>query len=120
MARKKSRRAMPRKLADTNGQIERLWQSVSEQCVSIASSIDTIPAEMIPHVIRARWSCVRAGVALARLVNRLTSGPVAIAARTAAAHRIRARQRPRRGTDAQARPATGRGRCSCAERPTQG
>lgn len=54
MARKKSRRAMPPKLADT-GQIERLWQSVSEQCVSIASSIDTTPPEMISHVVRARW-----------------------------------------------------------------
>jgi hypothetical protein len=55
MARKISRRAMPPKLADTNGQIERLWQSVSEQCVSIASSIDTTPPEMISHVVRARW-----------------------------------------------------------------
>lgn len=55
MARKKSRRAMPPKLADTNGQIERLWQSVSEQCVSIASNIDTTPPEMISHVVRARW-----------------------------------------------------------------
>ncbi len=83
MARKKSRRAMPPKLADTNGQIERLWQSVSEQCVSITSSIDTIPPEMIPHVTRARWlrELRKTGVALALLVNRLTSGPVAIAAR---------------------------------------
>jgi hypothetical protein len=83
MARKKSRGAMPPKLADTNGQIERLWQSVSEQCVSIASSIDTTPPEMIPHVIRARWlrELRKTDVALALLVNRLMSGPVAIAAR---------------------------------------
>ena len=83
MARKNFRRTMPPKLADTNGQIERLWQSVSEQCVSIASSIDTTPPEMIPHVIRARWlrELRKTGVALAILVNRLASGPVAIAAR---------------------------------------
>jgi hypothetical protein len=82
MALKKSR-AVPRKLADTDGQIERLWQSVSEQCVSIASSIDTTPPEMIPHVIRARWlrELRKTGVALTILVNRLASGPVAIAAR---------------------------------------
>jgi hypothetical protein len=83
MARKKPRKAMPPKLADTNGQIQRLWQSVSEQCVSIASSIDTTPPEMIPHVVRARWlrELRKTGVALTILVNRLTSGPVAIAAR---------------------------------------
>ena len=82
MALKQSR-AVPRKLADTDGQIERLWQSVSEQCVSIASSIDTTPPEMIPHVIRARWlrELRKTGVALTILVNRLASGPVAIAAR---------------------------------------
>jgi hypothetical protein len=83
MARKKLRRAVPPKLADTNGQIQRLWHSVSEQCVSIASSIDTTPPEMIPHVVRARWlrELRKTGVALTILVNRLTSGPVAIAAR---------------------------------------
>jgi hypothetical protein len=82
MARKKPRRAMPPKLADTNGQIQRLWHSVSEQCVSIASSIDTTPSEMIPHVVRPRWlrELHRTGVALTILVNRI-SGPVAITAR---------------------------------------
>jgi hypothetical protein len=83
MARQKSRRAMPPKLADTDGQIQALWQSVSEQCVSITSSIDTTPPEMIPHVIRARWlrELRKTGVALTLLVNRLASGPVAVAAR---------------------------------------
>ena len=91
MARKKSRqpkltggaRALPPKLADTDRQIRRLWHSVSEQGVSIASSIDTTPPEMIPHVIRARWlrELRKTGVALAILVNRLASGPVATAAR---------------------------------------
>jgi hypothetical protein len=83
MARQKSRRAMPPKLADTDAQIQALWQSVSEQCVSITSSIDTTPPEMIPHVIRARWlrELRKTGVALTLLANRLASGPVAIAAR---------------------------------------
>ena len=83
MARKISRRAMPPKLADTNEQVQRLRHSVSEQCVSIASSIDTTPPEMIPHVVRARWlrELRKTVAALTLLVNRLTSGPVAIAAR---------------------------------------
>jgi hypothetical protein len=76
-------RTAPRKLADTDEQLERLWHNISEQCVSIASSIDTTPPEMIPHVIRARWlrELRKTGVALTLLVNRLASGPVAIAAR---------------------------------------
>ena len=83
MARKISRRAMPPKLADTNEQVQRLRHSVSEQCVSIASSIDTTPPEMIPHVVRARWlrELRKTNVALTILINRLTSGPVAIAPR---------------------------------------
>ena len=89
MARKKSRRprkkvtgrnpAVPRKLADTDRQIEKLRRNVSKQCVSIASSIDTTPPEMIPHVIRARWlrELRKTGVALALLVERLAGGPTA-------------------------------------------
>ena len=82
MVRRKSR-ALPRKLADTDRQIQKLWRNVSKQCVSIASSIDTTPPEMIPHVIRARWlrELHKTTVALTILVNRLTSGPVAITAR---------------------------------------
>ena len=48
-------RAVPPKLADTDGQIQRLWHNISTQCVSIASSIDTTPPEMIPHEMRERW-----------------------------------------------------------------
>ena len=40
MPRTKSRRAMPPKFADMERQIQRLWHSVSKQCVSIASSIE--------------------------------------------------------------------------------
>jgi hypothetical protein len=78
MARKKSR-ALPPKLADTDGQIQRLWRSISEQCVSIASSIDTTPPEMIPHAMRERWlrELGKTAVALDLLVERLASGPTA-------------------------------------------
>jgi len=72
-------RAVPRKLADTDGQIQRLWHNISEQCISITSSIDTTPSEMIPHEMRERWlrELRKAGVALALLVERLAAGPMA-------------------------------------------
>ena len=72
-------RAVPRKLADTDGQIQRLWRNVSEQCISIASSIDTTPPEIIPHEMRERWlrEVSKTGVALALLVERLAGGPTA-------------------------------------------
>ena len=72
-------RAVPRKLADTDGQIQALRHHVSEQCVSIASSIDTIPPEMVPHEMRERWlrELRQTAVALALLVERLAGGPTA-------------------------------------------
>ena len=72
-------RAVPRKLADTDGQIQRLWHNISTQCVSIASSIDTTPPEMIPHEMRERWlrELRKTGVALALLVERVAGGPTA-------------------------------------------
>ena len=77
MARKKSR-GVPRKLADTDAQIQRLWHNISEQCVSIASSIDTTPPGMIPREMRKRWlrELRKTGVALGLLVERL-AGPTA-------------------------------------------
>ena len=72
-------RAVPRKLADTDGQIQRLWHNIPPQCVSIASSIDTIPSEMIPHEMRERWlrELRKTGATLAVLVERLAGGPTA-------------------------------------------
>src|SRR5260370_36476756 len=72
-------RAVPRKLADTDGQIQRLWHNISKQCISITSSIDTTPSEMIPHEMRERWlrELRKTGVALALLVERLAAGPTA-------------------------------------------
>jgi hypothetical protein len=70
-------RAMPRKLADTDQQIETLRHYLSEQCVSIASSIDTIPPEMIPAEMRDRWlrELRQAAVALVPVIERLAGGP---------------------------------------------
>jgi hypothetical protein len=70
-------RAMPRKLADTDQQIETLRHHLSEQCVSIASSIDTIPPEMIPAEMRDRWlrELRQAAVALVPVIERLAGGP---------------------------------------------
>lgn len=69
-------RAVPRKLADTDGQIQALRHNVSEQCVSIASSIDTTPPEMISHEMRERWlrELRKTAVALTLLVKRLAGG----------------------------------------------
>ena len=72
-------RAVPPKLADTDGQIQRLWHNVSEQCVSITSSIDTTPPEMIPHEMRERWlrELRKTAVALDLLIERLAGGATA-------------------------------------------
>jgi len=68
---------VPRKLADTDWQIQALRHDVSEQCVSIASSIDTIPSEMVPPEMRERWlrDLRQAAVARALVVERLAAGP---------------------------------------------
>jgi len=68
--------AVPRKFADTDQQIETLRHHVSAQCVSIASSIDTIPPEMIPVEMRDRWlhELRQAAVALVPVIERLATG----------------------------------------------
>ena len=65
---------MPPKLADTERQIRALWHNVSEECVSITSSIDTTPPEMIPREMRERWQLRKTVVALDSLVGRLAGG----------------------------------------------
>jgi hypothetical protein len=72
-------RAVPPKLADTDKQIQKLWHSVPPQCVSITSSIDTTPPEMIPHEMRERWlrELRKTAVALGLLIERLAGGPTA-------------------------------------------
>jgi hypothetical protein len=70
-------RDVPRKLADTDAQIRGLRHHVSEQCVSIASSIDTIPPELVPPAMRERWlrELRQAVAALVLVVERLATGP---------------------------------------------
>jgi len=70
-------RAMPRKFADTDEQIGTLRHHVSAQCVSIASSIDTIPPEMLPVEMRDRWlhELRQAAVALVPVIERLATEP---------------------------------------------
>src|SRR5438128_9993307 len=72
-------RAVPPKLADTDRQIQRLWHNVPPQCVSITSSIDTTPPEMIPHEMRERWlrELRKTAVALDLLIERLAGGATA-------------------------------------------
>jgi hypothetical protein len=72
-------REVPRKLADADGQVQALRHHVSEQSVSIASSIDTLPPEMIPPEMRDRWlrALRQAAVALVPLIERLIGGPTA-------------------------------------------
>ena len=52
---------------------------MAAQCVSIASSIDTIPPEMVPPEMRERWlrELRQAAGALALVVDRLSAGPTA-------------------------------------------
>src|SRR5712692_5326218 len=70
-------RAVPRKLADTDGQIQALRHLVSEQSVSIASSIDTLPPELVPPEMRERWlrELRQAAVVLVPVIERLAGGP---------------------------------------------
>ena len=72
-------RAVPPKLADTDRQIQALRHHVSEHCVSIASSIDTLPPETVPPEMRERWlrELRQASGALALVVERLTGEPTA-------------------------------------------
>lgn len=70
-------REMPRKVADTDEQIQALRHQIAEQCVSIASSIDTLQPEMVPPEMRERWlrELRQAVGALVLVVERLTAGP---------------------------------------------
>ena len=72
-------RVVPPKLADTDRQIQRLWHNVPPQCVSITSSIDTTPPEMIPHEMREWWlrELRKTAVALDLLIERLAGEPTA-------------------------------------------
>jgi hypothetical protein len=72
-------RAVPRKLAETDAQIQTLRRHVAEECVAIASSIDTIPAALVPREMRDRWlRALRQAMGVVALVEeRLGADPTA-------------------------------------------
>ena len=66
-----------RKLAETDAQIQALHHHVLAPCVSITSSIDTIPPEMVLDKMRKRWlvELRQTVVALGLVVERLADQP---------------------------------------------
>ena len=75
-----------RKLAETDAQIQTLRRHVAEECVAIASSIDTIPPGMVPREMRDRWlrALRQALGAVALVEERLAADPTADASATKA------------------------------------
>ena len=75
-----------RKLAETDAQIQTLRRHVAEECVAIASSIDTIPPSMVPPEMRDRWlrALRQALSAVALVEERLAADPTADASATKA------------------------------------
>lgn len=75
-----------RKLAETDAQIQTLKRHVSEECVAIASSIDTIPPGLVSREMRDRWvrALRQAMRAVALVEERLGADPMAEASATRA------------------------------------
>ena len=75
-----------RKLAETDAQIQTLKRHVSEECVAIASSIDTIPPGLVSREMRDRWlrALRQAMRAVALVEERLGADPTAEASATSA------------------------------------
>lgn len=65
------------KVAETNAQIQTLRHHIFDECVAIASSIDTIPPALIPRAMRARWlrELRQAARAVALVTGRLVAKP---------------------------------------------
>ena len=68
-----------RKVAETDAQIQTLRRHVAEECVAIASSIDTIPPGMVSREMRDRWlwALRQAMRAVALVEERLAADPTA-------------------------------------------
>ena len=68
-----------RKLAEADAQIQTLRRHVAEECVAIASSIDTIPLGMVSREMRDRWlwALRQAMRAVALVEERLAADPTA-------------------------------------------
>ena len=64
------------KLADTEEQIRALRHDVAERCVSIASSIDTLPVGTVPPEMSERWlhELHQAAIALVLVTDRIRGG----------------------------------------------
>ena len=75
-----------RKLAEADAQIQTLRRHVAEECVAIASSIDTIPPAMVPREMRDRWlrALRQAMRAVVLVEERLSADPTAEASATRA------------------------------------
>jgi hypothetical protein len=75
-----------RKVAETDAQIQTLRRHVAEECVAITSSIDTIPAAMVPREMQDRWrrTLRQAMLTLALVEERLGADPTAAASATSA------------------------------------
>ena len=68
-----------RKLAEADAQIQTLRRHVAEECVAIASSIDTISPGMVSREMRDRWlwALRQAMGAVALVEERLAADPTA-------------------------------------------
>ena len=66
-----------RKLVEADAQIQTRRRHVSEECVAIASNIDTIPPAMVPRQMRDRWlrALRQAMRAVALVEERLAADP---------------------------------------------
>jgi hypothetical protein len=75
-----------RTLAEADAQIQTLRRHVAEECVAIASSIDTIPPGMVSREMRDRWlrALRQAMRAVALLEERLATDPTADVSATTA------------------------------------
>jgi hypothetical protein len=75
-----------RKVAETDAQIQTLRRHVAEECIAITSSIDTIPAAMVPREMRDRWrrTLRQAMLTVALVEERLDADPTAAASATSA------------------------------------
>ena len=75
-----------RKLAEADAQIQTLRRHVAEECVAIASSIDTIPPGMVSREMRDRWlwALRQAMRAVALIEERLAADPTADVSATTA------------------------------------
>ena len=75
-----------RKVAETDAQIQTLRRHMAEECIAITSSIDTIPAAMVPREMRdrRRRTLRQAMRTLALVEERLGADPTAAASATSA------------------------------------